>query len=46
MHIVSSSVPHARRLVRVGAELSREARLRLQWMDYAEAHGLRGYAAA
>ncbi len=39
MHIVSRSVPHARRLARVGVELSRSARLRLQWMDHYEAHG-------
>ena len=39
MQIINGSVPHARRLARVGAELSREARLRLQWMDHYEAHG-------
>ena len=39
MHIVSGSMPHARRLARVGVELSRSARLRLQWMDHYEGHG-------
>ena len=39
MHIISGTVPYFRRLARVGAELSRAARLRLQWMDYYEAHG-------
>ena len=39
MHIVSGSVPRARRLARVGVELSGSARLRLQWMDHYEAHG-------
>ena len=39
MHIVSGSVSHARRLARVGGELSRTARPRLQWMDYYGAHG-------
>ena len=39
MHIVSRSVPHARRLARVGVELSRPARLRLQWMDHYQTHG-------
>ncbi|MCH8346711.1 MAG: DDE-type integrase/transposase/recombinase [Chloroflexi bacterium] len=32
-------MPHARRLARVGVELSRSARLRLQWMDHYEGHG-------
>ena len=39
MRIINGSVPHARRLARVGAELSKAARLRLQWMDHYEAHG-------
>ena len=39
MHIVNGSVPHARRLARVGGDLSKAARLRLQWMDHYEAHG-------
>ena len=39
MHMVSGSMPHARRLARVGVELSRSARLRLQWMDHYEGHG-------
>ena len=39
MQIVNGSMPHARRLAGVGAELSRAARVRLAWMDYYEAHG-------
>lgn len=39
MQMKSRSVPHARRLARVGAEISKPARLRLQWMDYYAAHG-------
>jgi len=39
MQIKSRSVPHARRLARVGAELSKAARLRLRWMDHYAAHG-------
>ena len=39
MRIINGSVLHARRLARLGAELSREARLRSQWMDHYEAHG-------
>jgi putative transposase len=38
MHIVSGSVPHARRLARAEVELNKQARLRLQWMDYYQAH--------
>jgi putative transposase len=38
MHIVSGTVSGALRLGRV-REVSREARLRLQWMDYYQAHG-------
>ena len=38
MHIISAMVSGALRLARL-RELSREARLRLQWMDYYEAHG-------
>jgi len=39
MHIIKGSVPQARRLALVGAELSKAARLRLQWMDHYEASG-------
>lgn len=39
MHIINGNVPQARRLARVGGELSKAARLRLQWMDYYAAHG-------
>ena len=39
MHIVSGGVPHARRLARGVVELNKQARLRLQWMDYYQAHG-------
>ena len=40
MRIISGTVPGARRLARVeGGEMSRAARLRLQWMDYYEAQG-------
>ncbi len=38
MHIISATVSGALRLARL-REVSREARLRLQWMDYYEAHG-------
>jgi putative transposase len=38
MHIVSGTVSGALRLARI-REVSREARLRLQWMDYYQAHG-------
>jgi transposase InsO family protein len=38
MRIVSGTVPGVSRLARI-QELSRAARLRLQWMDYYEAHG-------
>ncbi len=37
MHIVSGTAPGALRLAKI-QELSREARLRLQWMDHYEAH--------
>jgi transposase InsO family protein len=39
MKIINGSVPHTRRLAWVGVELSKAARLRLQWMDHYEAHG-------
>ena len=39
MRVISRSVPHARRLAEVGVELSKAARLRLQWMDHNAAHG-------
>jgi len=38
MQITSTRLPQARR-IRVGASLSREARLRLRWMEYYLAHG-------
>ena len=38
MHIIRGTAPEVLRLARV-RELSREARQRLQWMDYYEAHG-------
>jgi putative transposase len=38
MHIISTTAPGALRLARL-REVSREARLRLQWMDYYEGHG-------
>jgi len=38
MHIVSGTVLGTLRLARI-REVSREARLRLQWMDYYQAHG-------
>lgn len=39
MQIKSTRVRGDRRLGRIAAELSREARVRLQWMDYYEARG-------
>jgi len=39
MRIVNGNVPHARRLAQTGAALSRDARVRLAWMDYYAAHG-------
>ncbi len=38
MQIISGTVRGSRRLARIGAELSRAARVRLQWMDYYQAH--------
>jgi putative transposase len=38
MRIISSAIPGASRLAKL-QEVSREARLRLQWMDYYKAHG-------
>ena len=34
MHIHNGELPRARQLARTGKELSREARVRLQWMDF------------
>lgn len=39
MHIISGTVPYARRLAAVGPELSKAARHRLKWMDYYRTHG-------
>lgn len=39
MQIKSTRVRGDKRLGRIAAELSREARVRLQWMDFYEAHG-------
>jgi len=39
MQIVSGRPPRSRYLERGGAELSREARKRLQWFDHYQAHG-------
>ena len=39
MRIINGRPPRARYLARGGAELSRAARLRLQWMDYYQSHG-------
>src|SRR3990172_642634 len=38
MRIISGTVRGSRRLARIGVELSRGARVRLQWMDYYQAH--------
>ena len=34
MQIHNGELPRARQLARTGKELSREARVRLQWMDF------------
>jgi len=34
MQVRNGEVPRARQLARTGNELSREARARLDWMDY------------
>jgi transposase InsO family protein len=39
MQIVSGTAPRALRLADLGRELSPDARRRLKWMDYYEAHG-------
>jgi len=39
MRIISGTAPGALRLGRHGAELSKDARRRLRWMDYYESHG-------
>src|SRR5580698_8955464 len=39
MQIRSGKVPKARQLARLGAELSREAQLRLKWMSHYLRHG-------
>ena len=39
MRIISGTAPGALRLGRHGAELSKDARRRLKWMDYYESHG-------
>lgn len=39
MQIRTGRPPQARQLARLGSELSRAARLRLQWMDYYFTHG-------
>src|SRR3989337_2420863 len=39
MRIISGTAPGALRLAGRGAELSADARRRLKWMDYYEAHG-------
>ena len=39
MQIIRGRPPRARCLARGGADLSRAARLRLQWMDYYQSHG-------
>jgi len=39
MQIKSTRIRGDKRLGRIAGELSREARVRLQWMDYYEAHG-------
>ncbi len=41
MQILNGKVPRARQLARSGQELSREARLRLQWMDFYRTHQLK-----
>lgn len=40
MQIVSGTAPGAQRLADLGRELSPNARRRLKWMDYYEAHGM------
>ena len=39
MRIVNGNVPHTRRLAHTGVALSRDARVRLGWMDFYHAHG-------
>jgi putative transposase len=39
MRIISGMAPGARRLAGHGAELSRDAKARLKWMDYYRSHG-------
>jgi hypothetical protein len=39
MRIINAMAPGARRLAGHGAEISRDARARLKWMDYYRSHG-------
>src|SRR5713226_6976915 len=39
MHIREEKVPRARQLARTGQELSREAQVRLAWMDFYRTRG-------